>query len=80
MKGYKFTVEFVVWGKKNRDIAKDGLADFLLKAGDEEGFNVKLPEFVGEVKDPMEELKKDKVKRDRLGEKGGEQINGKSEN
>jgi len=54
MKGYKFKVEFVVWGRKDRNAAKDELVDFLLKVGDGERFNIRLPEFIGDVKDLLE--------------------------
>lgn len=59
MKGYEFKVEFVVWGKENWKKAKFGLEDFLLKACNEEGFNIKEPKFMGEVEDPAEKLRKE---------------------
>ena len=50
MKGYKFKVEFVVWGKDTQLEAKEELEDFLLESGTEEGFNIKAPKFIGELK------------------------------
>jgi len=58
MKGYKFKVEFFVWGKENRNKAKEELEDYLLREGNEQGFNIKEPEFMEEVEDPIDKLRK----------------------
>ena len=47
VKGYKFKVEFVIWGKDTQLKAKEKLENFLLESGTEEGFNIKAPKFVG---------------------------------
>ena len=60
MKGYKFKVEFVVWGKDTQLKAKEELENFLLESGTEEGFNIKAPKFIGEQEDPVEELRKER--------------------
>lgn len=59
MKGYKFKVEFWVWGRPSQDKAKEELQDYLLRNGNEEGFNIKKPEFMEKVEDPIEKLRKE---------------------
>lgn len=67
MKGYKFKVEFLVWGRANRDKAKEELQDYLLR--NEEGFNIKEPEFMEEVEYPTRKLRKEARQRMILAEK-----------
>lgn len=58
MKGYKFKVEFVVWGREHVYKARQELENFLLESGQEEGFNIKKPIFMGIQEDPIEKLRK----------------------
>ncbi len=58
MKGYKFRVEFVVWGKDTQLEAKEALENFLLESGPEEGFNTKAPKSIGEEEDPLQKLRR----------------------
>jgi len=61
MKGYKFKVEFWVWERPSRDKAREELEDCLLRNGNEEGFNITEPEFMEEVEDPIDNLKKEAI-------------------
>ena len=57
MKGYKFKVEFWVWGRTSREKAKKELEDYLLR--NEEGLNITEPRFMEEVEDPIDKLRKE---------------------
>jgi len=59
VKGYKFKVEFVVWGTRNQEEAKNNLTSFLLASSEDNNFNIEEPEFIGEVDDPAEKLREE---------------------
>lgn len=62
MKGYMFKVEFVVWGRSSQARAKEDLQSYLLI--NDEGFNTKEPEFLGDLEVQPEKINpKEKDKR-----------------